>query len=74
MFDIARALLQPARLDNESPTLVEVTQEAISWLPRAIAELDGRSEEAPTSLAETLARLLATWTFTDVALYHRRSE
>jgi hypothetical protein len=72
--DIARALLQSARLDTGPPTLVEVTQEAISWLSRAIAELDDGSEEAPTSLAETLARLLATWTFTDVALRHRRSE
>ena len=74
VYDIARALLQSARLDTEPPTLVEVMQEAISWLSRATAGLDERSEEAPTSLAETLARLLATSTFTDVALCHRRSE
>ncbi len=52
---------------------MQVTQEAISWLSRAIAELDQRSEEAPTSLAEALARLLAVWTFIDVALHQRPS-
>jgi hypothetical protein len=52
---------------------VEVTQDTIAWLSRAIAELDEGSGEAATSLAETLARLLAVWTFTDVALSHRPS-
>ena len=73
VYDIAGPLLQSARLDTEPPTLVQVTQEAISWLSRSIAELDEDSEDAPTSLAETLARLLAVWTFTDVALRHRPS-
>jgi hypothetical protein len=50
---------------------VQAAQEAISWLSRAIAELDESSEEAPTSIAETLARLLAVWTFTDAALGQR---
>lgn len=66
--DIAGPLLQSARLDIEPPTLVRFVQEAISWLARTIAELDQRSEEAATSLAETLARLLAVWIFTDAAL------
>jgi hypothetical protein len=69
--DIAGQLLLAARPDTEPPTLVQVAQEAIGWLSRAIAELDEGSEEVPTSLAETLARLLAVWTFTDVALRHR---
>jgi hypothetical protein len=73
VYEIAGSLLQSVRLDTEPPTLVQVTQEAISWLSRAIAELDQRAVEAPTSLAETLARLLAVWTFTDVALHHRPS-
>ena len=73
MYDIAGPLLQSARLDTEPPTLVQVTQEAISWLSRTIAELDQRSEEAPTSLAEALARLLTVWIFTDVALQQRPS-
>jgi hypothetical protein len=68
VYDIAGPLLQAARVDTEPPTLVQTAQEAISWLSRAIAELDENSEEAPTSLAETLARLLALWTFADVAL------
>ena len=70
VYDIAGPLLRSVRPDTEPPTLVRVTQDAISWLSRAIAELDEASEEAPTSLAETLARLLALWTFTDVALHH----
>jgi hypothetical protein len=70
--DIAGPLLQSARQETEPPTLVQVTQEAISWLSRAIAEFEQRSEEAPTSHAETLARLLAVWTFTDSALRLRQ--
>ena len=73
MYDVAGPLLQSARLNVEPPTLVQVQQEAIGWLSRAIAELDGHSEEAPTSLAEALARLLAVWAFTDAALRHRPS-
>jgi hypothetical protein len=71
VYDITGPLLQSARLDTEPPTLVQIAQEAISWLSRAIAEFDEGSEEAPTSLAEALARLLAVWTFNDVALGHR---
>ncbi|MBV9336680.1 MAG: hypothetical protein JO243_12390 [Solirubrobacterales bacterium] len=71
--DIAGPLIRSARPDTEPPTLVQVTQEAISWLSRSIAELDEHSEDAPTSLAEALARLLAVWTFTDLALRHRPS-
>jgi hypothetical protein len=72
VYDIAGPLLQSARLDSEPPTVVQATQEAISWLSRAIAELDQSSEEAPASLSETLARLLAVWIFTDTALRHRQ--
>jgi hypothetical protein len=70
VYDIAGPLLQSARLDIEPPTVVQATQESISWLSRAIAELDQSSEEAPASLSETLARLLAVWIFTDIALRH----
>ena len=70
VYDIAGPLIQSARLDKNPPTIVQPTQDAISWLSRAIAELDESSEHAPTSLAETLARLLAVWTFTDAALGH----
>ncbi len=73
VYDTTGPLLQSARLDTEPPTLVQVTQEAIGWLSRAIAELDESSAEAATSLAETLARLLAVWIFTDVALRYDES-
>ena len=73
VYDIAGPLLQSARLNVEPPTLVQVTKEAISWLSRAIAELDQGSEEVPTGVVETLARLLAVWNFTDVALQDRQS-
>ena len=70
VYDLAGPLLQSARLDIEPPTVVQATQDSISWLSRAIAELDQSSEEAPASLSETLARLLAVWIFTDIALRH----
>ncbi len=70
VYDIAGQSLESARLETEPPSLVQATQEAIGWLSRAIAELDESSEEAPTSLAETLARLLVVWTFTGTVLQH----
>ena len=67
VYDIAGPILHSLRLDKEPPTIVEVTQDAISWLSRAVAELDRGSAETANSLAETLARLLATWTFASAA-------
>jgi hypothetical protein len=67
VYDIAGPMLQSIRLDKEPPTIVELAQEAVSWLSRAVAELDRGSAESATSLAETLARLLATWTFASAA-------
>jgi len=72
--DLAASFLESARLDTEPPCLVRVGQDAINWLSRAIADLDENSVEAPTSLTEALARLLAIRVFTDVALQHRRSD
>jgi hypothetical protein len=45
--DIAGPLLQSARRETEPPTLVQVTQEAISWLSRAIAEFEQRQSLVP---------------------------
>jgi hypothetical protein len=73
VYDIAGQLLRSARLDTEPPTIAHTTQEEISWLSRAIAELDEDSEEVPTSLAETLSRLLVVWIFTDAALGNREA-
>lgn len=67
VYDIAGPMLHSIRLDKEPPTIVEVTHSAISWLSRAVAELDRGSAESATSLAETLARLLATWMFASAA-------
>lgn len=67
VYDIAAPLLESARLNNEPPTVVRQTQEVISWLSRAVLELDQDSPEAPTALAEALARLLTLWAFADVA-------
>lgn len=67
VYDIAGPMLQSIRLDKEPPTIVDVAQGAISWLSRAVAELDRDSSESATSLAETLARLLATWAFASAA-------
>ena len=73
VYDITGPLLEAARLDAEPPTLVEAAQQAISWLSRAITDLDERPEEVPNSVAETLARHLAVLTFTDVARSRQQS-
>lgn len=49
------------------------SQDAISWLSRAIVELHEDSFEAPTSLAETIARLLAVWILTRTGRPSHRS-
>ena len=61
VYDIAGPLLETARLNEQPPTLVRQTQEAISWLSRAPLEIDQDSAEAPTALADALARLLTVW-------------
>lgn len=47
VYDIAAQLLESASLDLEPPTVVRVTQQAISWLSRTLAELDLDSRETP---------------------------
>lgn len=71
IYDLAGPLLASIRLDDEPPAVVRHAQDAISWLSRTIVELHEDSPETPTALAETLARLLAVWTFTDAARQHR---
>lgn len=48
---------QPASTPSRQ-TLVGAAQDAISWLARAVGELDQDSPETPSSLTEALARLL----------------
>jgi hypothetical protein len=66
VYEIAQPQLQSARLEEEPPSVVQAAQEAIGWLSRAIVQLDEDAEEAATSMAETLARLLTIAVFTRV--------
>jgi len=65
--DRAAQLLKSARLDEEPPTMVRESQDAISWLSRALIELDEDSAETANALSEVLARLLAVWVFAEAA-------
>jgi hypothetical protein len=67
VYDVAAPLLASARLDEEPPGVVRLTQDAISWLSRAILELHEASPEVPSALTETIARLLAVSIFTAAA-------
>lgn len=67
VYDIAAPLLESARLNEEPPAVVRLTQEVVSWVSRAVVELDQNSSETPTALADALARLLAVWVFADAA-------
>lgn len=67
-YDITVQLLEPARLDSDPPTLVRAAQDAISWLSRAVVQLDRDSPEIPSTLAEALARLLTGSLFASEAL------
>jgi hypothetical protein len=74
VFDIAAPQLESARAGTEPPTVVQQTQEAISWLSRALVELDADSTEVPSALCEVLARLLLVWVFVELASDGSRSD
>ena len=65
IYDAAGPLLESSRLDQEPPSLVRQTQEAVRWLSSSIACLDEDSRETPAALADTLARLLVVCVFAD---------
>ena len=67
IYDGAAPLLESSRLDQEPPSLVRETQEAVRWLSSSIACLDEDSREAPAALTDTLARLLVVCVFADEA-------
>ena len=67
IYDAAAPLLEASRLDQEPPSLVRQTQEAMRWLSTSIACLDEDSRETPAALADTLARLLVVCVFADSA-------
>ena len=66
-FDAAAPLLESSQLNQEPPSLVRQTQEAVRWLSSSIACLDEDSREAPTAITDTLARLLLVCVFADAA-------
>jgi hypothetical protein len=67
IYDVAAPLLESSRLDQEPPSLVRQTQDAVRWLSTSIACLDEDSREAPTAITDTLARLLVVRVFADAA-------
>lgn len=67
IYDTAAPLLEASRLDQEPPSLVRQTQEAVRWLSSSIACLDEDSREAPAALTDTLGRLLVVCVFADAA-------
>ena len=67
VYDTAGSLLESADSSKDPPTFVQQTQEAISWLSRAVVEVDQDSAEASTALTDTLARLLTVWVFAQTA-------
>jgi hypothetical protein len=67
IYDAAAPLLESSRLDQEPPSLVQHTQEAVRWLSTSIACLDEDSRDAPAAITDTLARLLVVHVFADEA-------
>ena len=65
VYDTAAPLLESSRLDQEPPTIVQQTQEAVRWLSGAIAQLD--QDSAAAALADALARFLVVCVFSDAA-------
>jgi len=53
--------------------MVREAQDVISWLARALIELDQDSAETTNTLSEALARLLAGWVFAETARGLERS-
>ena len=67
IYDAPAPLLESSHLDQEPPSVVRQTQEAVRWLSSSIACLDEDSRETPAALADTLARLLVVCVFVDAA-------
>ncbi|MGO9974502.1 MAG: hypothetical protein ACLP01_17200 [Solirubrobacteraceae bacterium] len=67
IYDIAGPLLESSRAEQEPPSLVRHTQDAVRWLSTSIACLAYDSPETATALADTLARLLVVCVFADAA-------
>jgi hypothetical protein len=70
IYDAAAPLLESSRLDQEPPSLVRQTQDAVRWLSSSIACLDEDSRETSAALADALARLLVVYVFAQAARTH----
>ena len=70
VYDIASALLESARPNDEPAAIAQTAQDAISWLARTVVELDRDSPDTPEAFAEALARLLAVIVFARTAAVH----
>jgi hypothetical protein len=67
VYDIAAPLLEAARLNCEPPSVVEQAQDTVSWLSRAIIDLDQDARDAAAAIADCLGRILALYAFAAVA-------
>ena len=67
VYDIAAALLEAARLDREPPSLVQHAEQAVSWLSRAIVDLDRDAPDAAAAIIDGLGRMLALHIFAGAA-------
>ena len=65
VYDAAAPLLESAQLNQEPPSVVQNTQEAVRWLSVSIACVDEDSRETTAALADTLARLLVVCVFAE---------
>ena len=68
VYDAAAPLLESSQLDQEPPSVVRQTQEAVRWLASSIARLDEDSRETTAALADTIACLLVVCVFVDAAM------
>ncbi len=67
VYDIAATLLNAARLDREPPSFVEHAEQAVSWLSRALVELDQDAPDAAAAIVDGLGRMLALHIFAGAA-------
>jgi hypothetical protein len=63
VYETTAALLETADLDRDPPSFVEYADETVSWLSRAIVELDQGSPDAASAIADVLARVLSVHVF-----------
>jgi hypothetical protein len=73
VYETTAALLEGACFDRDPPSLVEYAEHTVSWLSRAIVELDKGSPEASSAIADVEARVLALQVFANMTRRPERS-